>query len=378
MLVDKVDHSLSKSEKWKERLMMHSFTKVEDDYYFAALNYNGLYKYNYHENRLVFLGCIPGESISASHLYSKIVHLDGILYMAPMNAKEIALYDIKEDAFHKISLRNEQYRDVPQKFFGAIVYGNKIFMIPARYESVAVIENGQDTISYLDGWKEKFRTLDLGGELWVKNGYFIYDNYLYMALMTTNKIVKINLETYEESIISIDCINDGFVDAVKDDVQDVIWLVGAHSTVVVRYEVGTGDYKIINIGKVCGSIGKYPFISILQDDNYLYIVAYQTDTSVSVDKYTLEPNEVDFEGVCEDSDLNTWGAKHYFGTKISANCYVVSNIDDHSIAIIKNGVICERKYLCNKERDMQLLMKEEYPFIRESNKNTIIDFIRCI
>lgn len=378
MVVDKVDHSLSKSEKWQERLMMHSFTKVKDDYYFAALNYNGLYKYNYHENRLLFLGCIPGESVSASHLYSKIVHLDGILYMAPMNAKEIAIYDIKQDVFHKIPLSNEKYRDTPQKFFGAIVHGDRVFMIPARYESIAVIENGQNTISYLDGWKDKLRTLDLGGELWVKNGYLIHDNYLYMALMTTNKIVKINLETCVERIISIDCINDGFVDAVKDDVQDVIWLVGAHSTVVVRYEMVTGENKIIDIGKVCGTVGKYPFINILQDDNYLYIVAYQADTSVSVDKYTLVAAEVDFEGVCEDSGLNTWGAKHYFGAKISAKCYVISNMDDHSISIIKNGRIYERKYLRNKERDMQLLMKEEYPFIRESNKNTIIDFIRCI
>lgn len=377
MIVKNTEKNMSKAEKWKERLMMHSYVEVDGWFYFSALNYNGLYKYK--ENRLVFLGFIPEENITQRHLYSKIIYVNGKIYMAPMNAKAIAVYDIKMERFTKLSLENEKYLDVPQKFYGIHEYKGKVYLIPARYESIVVIDAISEHMKYLRSWKELTGVISLEGELWVKNGSFILDNWLYMALMVSNKVIRINLDTYESYVLEIKGAEDGFIDAVLDDSENVMWMACTHLGTVVKYSLDTKEITIFNINNMDMTI-RYPFINLLQSEKQLYLLAYQNETSIAINKNTGATEAAKFEDLCDDNDLNEWGAKHYFGKRISDNKYIVTNLDDNSFLLIEDGVIKEKFFLLNKERELQIKIKNSFgqTVILEDSKCTQRQFLNCI
>lgn len=358
---------------YKNLIWANDIVAVGEDYYFSCLNYNGLYCLHMPKKQLEFLGLVPGEEYYKRYLYGSIIEVDGKLYMPPMNSEEIAVYDIKQRKFEKIALRYECNKG--SKFLGALYSNRKIFFIPCRYHYLVVLNLDSGQITYLDEWYHMLLVPDEYDEPIIRNGFFIKDSVLYMASMVDNTLIEISTNNFETKHIKIGSDSMGFVDMRFDIEEKCIWFLKKNKPVVVRWDLEsfqTRSYEVVH--ESYKQKGKYPFIRLIYDKNRIYLVAYQSNISVMMNK-----NENIFLPAEWDTDDNKdiyreWGAKYYFAKKLAEDIFAVGKTGE--LSIIKQGKTVDRiclrdlfiefRYNCQKGR-----------FIKENEGFNIIDFIEA-
>lgn len=168
---------MKRNKDWIKNIATHAYVRSGDYIYFPAMNFNALYQLNILDRKMEILGSIPNERWYSKHLYGAIAMNGGKLYMPPMNATEIAVYNICEKSFKKIKLSDSE-PEIPSKFFGVIADGNYVYLIPCRYHSVVRIDVRDDSVTYIDIGSEKYLSGNMAEHMLIKNGYFIKDKYL--------------------------------------------------------------------------------------------------------------------------------------------------------------------------------------------------------
>ena len=120
---------MGRDYEWIHRISMHDFVKEQNEVYFFALNFNGLYCMRLPLRRLEFLGSVPGEKIYQRDLYGAITQVGEKLYLAPRNGNKIAVFDLKKREFKTLPLRYEA-EGLPFKFSRVLPFNGKIYFIP--------------------------------------------------------------------------------------------------------------------------------------------------------------------------------------------------------------------------------------------------------
>lgn len=343
---------MDKDQEWMKRISMHDYVQIENNVYFFSLNFNGLYKMTLPERKLEFLGSAPNEGNYQKHLYGAIAEANGELYMPPMHGEEIAVYNLKDKSFEKIPLKYNM-EGMPYKFCGALSVGGKIFFIPARYPYLVIIDTDSGKVIYLDDWRKKLNVPDSYRELYVKNGYFIRNNKLYMASMIGNCLIKISLDTYETEIVAIGYETEGFMDMCEDKDREHIWFIQKLNQEIIRWNEKTGECKIYADFPQGFKNNGFPFINIVCNDDKVCAIAYQSNMTIEIDKKTDVMSEAKWDVQPKEVEFNDWKAKHYFTRCLSDRKWLLANIDDNSFYItdgyeLKEIFYLRDEYSCHK------------------------------
>lgn len=360
---------------YKKLISANDIAAVGNDYYFFCLNYNGLYCLHMLNRQLEFLGSVPCEDFRKKYLYGSIIEVDGKLYMPPMNGEEIAVYDIKQRKFEKIALRYK-LDDKRSKFLGVLYSNRKIFFIPCRYHYLVVLNIDSGQIAYLDEWNHMLHIPDKYDEPLIRNGFFIKDDILYMASMVDNTLITISTENFETKKIKIGSDSIGFQNMCFDKKENCIWFLKKNKPIVVRWDLEsfqTRSYEVVH--ESYKQKGVYPFIGLVYDKSRIYLIAYQSNISVMMNKNenTFLPAEWDTD---DNEDIyREWGAKYYFAKKLAEDIFVVGSTGE--LSIIRQGKTVDR--ICLRD----LFIEYRYNFqkgspIKEDEEFNIIDFIEMI
>lgn len=338
---------------WNQKISMHDYVRIKDDIFFFALNFNGLYRMKLSEKRLELLGCVPGEATYQKHIYGAITENRGKLYLPPRNGKEIAVFDIHKRSFEKISLRYDA-QGVPFKFSGAVSDGKKVFLIPARYRYLVVIDTDMQVVEYVDDWVEKLIFPSGYDGLFIGRGYFVKQGSLYMATMTDNTLIKLPLDTMKAEMIPVGDGKSGFSDMCMDQDDESIWLVQKRNPAILKWTEQSGEcivYDKMPIGFIHGEV---PFVSVIETESKVTAIGYHANMSVEVDKANGTIRRAEWDAAGTEGAFNVFKAMHYFAKKISSESFVVSNIDDNSFDVIQNGNVKEKIYLTDRCSDVAL------------------------
>ena len=367
---------MDREKEWYKRISMHDYVVIDNDIYFFALNYNGLYKMSILDRQLEFLGAAPEEEYYRRHLYGAITECNGKLYMPPMNGEEIAIYDLNTNLFEKIKLRYSA-EGVTSKFYGALTYNGKVFLIPARYSYLVVIDSVTGNVEYVDEWIKLLDVPTDYTELYVKNGYFIRNNKLYLASMVDNSLIKISMDTYDAEIVSIEGGADGFMDMCEDTDGEYIWFIQRTKPDIIKWNELTGESQKFSCFPDGFVNNGFPFINIFCNDEMVCAVAYQTNMSIEINKSTGEMKEALWDVNPEETDLNAWNAKHYFAKKKKDGNWVLANLDDNSFYITDGKQLIEKFYLTDEyARERIVFIKEKVQ--REREYYNLNDYLRFI
>lgn len=365
--------------EFMKRLSSHCCVEKNEKIYFPALNFNALYCMELDGSYLQFLGSIPEENLYGINLYGAIYEKNNILYLAPMNGERIATYNIVTKEMKTISIDTKKYgiKDMKSKFFRILSKDEYIYFIPCRYRAIIKLNIVTGEITYIDGWYKAFFSDVPVGEMFVKRGAFIYKDKLLLATCFNNFVIEIDLNSYKPRCITVGNAKSGYMDAFFDG--KYMWLLEKFDTKLWRYDFSTEQSRYYNHMPSDLEVKGWPFICILDCNDKILAVSYHTNKSVIFNKTSGLSECIDLEA---SGDIGLWNAKHYFAQKISKNEVLMSNIPDHTFALLDMNTMKTRKFVLRDEKYEKRLFESYFlvqdKIVKEMDETNLEQFINYV
>lgn len=180
-----------------------AFQIFGDLIYFSLLKCNGLYSYNMKTGKIDFISYFEKESLKEElHLYS--VLYENKIYFIPYLGRYIAIFNPENNHIDYIEC------DVSDQcsYYKAFIFNDNLWLIPQLLERD---EKKEKKIRVVDLRNNTFLNVDqLNNYLTGISKYFFSfgacsnDNFLYIAIYETNKIVKIDMASGSFDVILCD------------------------------------------------------------------------------------------------------------------------------------------------------------------------------
>lgn len=203
---------------------------------------------------------LPEEDIFCEDLYGNIVTCGRYLILIPLNAKHIWKYDLEIGVWKAVNLDDDA--DIKYKFFGAYVYGNKVIMLGHYYPGVLILNVDTNAISSI---KEPFLKFMNGRDGLFNLNYVIKDDCLFSPVISTNIILKLNMESEEYDFIPVGDKHNEYSGIICDDT--VCWLVPRRN----------GKYVVIDANK---KLTEYALPDEFSEDKIYFAGGYAVDNGV--------------------------------------------------------------------------------------------------
>ena len=181
--------------------------------FFAAMEFNGLFRLDLNTGEQFFLNSIPGESLTAKRLYGSMQIVENILVLIPFSAKNIALYNLENGTIELIKIeipcKNLQNYNAEYKFQGSTVIENKVIMFGLTYPDILVFspaEKKVTSISWIEKYEKNYKNLpDVSVakiQFYFGKSSIVYKNRLIIPFGFSNGIMIIHLDSYEMVFIA--------------------------------------------------------------------------------------------------------------------------------------------------------------------------------
>jgi hypothetical protein len=180
IMMQNIQVLLETSKEEDKTVYFYDCAYENETIWFVAGCYNALYQMDIESGKIIFLGTIPNEDELGSTLYECILKVEDNLWMIPAKATEIACYNLKEKRFSKIKLEDGKVSK-SEKFRGAHIYGNCIYMIPWKYEEIVCLDLITNSISRISGVSDVRESCIVG-------------DCIYMPINDSNKIKVYNMD----------------------------------------------------------------------------------------------------------------------------------------------------------------------------------------
>lgn len=152
----------------------------------SAMKFNGLFKIDLRTKEINFVGCFPYEKLYGRLHLDRIIEHNNKLYFVPFESNYIHIYDIEKNTFEGIKIERKAGR-----YHGGIKYGDKIFFISPQTSIILELDTQSNAIKYI-------HIDEVEGFIWYPH---IYKNKMYLSDINETVLMKIDLTTYEKSII---------------------------------------------------------------------------------------------------------------------------------------------------------------------------------
>lgn len=178
----------------------------ERDFYFFSKDYNAFFKYDIDNSNVVFLGNIPEYSFDSSRLCGDIHKYKDELWLVPFCGNELWKYKLNKKEWSSFDIFNNKEQ---HKFWDSLLYNNMIIMFGHSYHGIVIYNIDENTHKII-----KIPELEQHKTFFGVNSVLI-DNVVYLACCCCPKVIKLNLNTFQYSIISLDYGN-GFMGIAYD------------------------------------------------------------------------------------------------------------------------------------------------------------------
>lgn len=251
----------TKGVAWNEKL------------YFFATDINMLWCMDKKTRYVEMIGAVPTENLFSRYLFGNIVVTHGIIYLIPYLAKNVWKYVIKEKRWECICLPIF-IQKTDNKFFGAVVYDDYIFLLGYMVPGVAVIDTRSDAIEFINAPESCLRNIKKYGFLnW---SYFVKDDFILAPVMCNNMVLKIDLATRSIQPLTIGNETNSYAAIVYDG--KYYWLAPRVGVKTVRWD-GNGNIEEYSLPE-CYSENEMCFGDAFCIDDNIFFSSYTGKTYV--------------------------------------------------------------------------------------------------
>ncbi len=299
---------------------------------------------------------IPNER-DVSNLYSDILMNGNKLYLVPCNASEIAIFDVSEKKFTKISLNDSGKKD---KFNKGYLYKDKIYLVPRTYEKMVILHCDEEKLCdnrlVIDELKKITEIPDVLVE---SNGSQLIGEKLYIAVPDKPYVLEYNVKTQENRRHKIQGASVGF--CCLEKVSDKIILGSMTGSELFVWEPLTGKTESIkDFPEGWKTDGSPCFGDILElgGDAYIFPRTNRGILRLSMKDLTLTILEKDFPFFPEEREGAFFTHADYFPmvTKLVDGSVVVQDANGQGLSEFYADGSFEWKQVCLSEQEELLIL----------------------
>ena len=189
----------------------------EGELWFFAKYFNGLLKLNIETGEMNIVSKIISYEYQKERLFVKLLEYQNLIVCIPMSAKEIWIYHIMDDIWESIPIHDKDDISGFGKFFQAFIYCNKVYMIPAFYEKIVILNLESYKVEYIEFLDfEAKKEQEINKDSYFRSSYAIVDNILYLASCNDNRILKFDLRTHINEWLSLNVSTSRFAGVIYD------------------------------------------------------------------------------------------------------------------------------------------------------------------
>lgn len=151
---------------WRRPLYFQDCIRIDEDIWFASGDYNGLYRYQLKEKKLERTATFPHEPFGLEGLFLKMCQYEKKLLFIPQHSKRLYIFDIENMIITDFSIPQLVDNIEPPYFFEAVVYGDHLYMMGAKYPGILKFNLKNGLFEIIDQWIKKLQNeihLDIKG-----------------------------------------------------------------------------------------------------------------------------------------------------------------------------------------------------------------------
>lgn len=254
----------------------HFLDAVEYDgyMYFSETFFNGLFRIANNAEEAELIGRFPNEEPWQIDLHRSVFLHNHKLYFIPMNGKVISVYDLEKSIFSSLQISANNNKN--SNFNQCLRVGDDILMIPANLATqFSYLHLESEKIEPIEGLSEKIASLieqPTRCDVFNSHGAVLERDILYLAVSSTNVILKISLSTLEivKYVLPVE-MRIRYISMGRDS----LWITFAEH-VIGEWQEANNTCHILDIPKE--PLNKeYPYLSVLQYENELIVLPGRED-----------------------------------------------------------------------------------------------------
>ena len=234
------------------------------------------------------------------------------------------------------------YDLIPQglrsKFFGILYCDNKIFYIPCRSKYLAVLHLSTSEITYHKIVNSDKHEQKSKNGMFVKNAYFIKDNWLYLGMLYEDLVIRIHTNSFEVESVWTGDGKTGFADMFLDDNQVEAWLLSNIDNRIIKWNTLDNhmeSYHFCNMQDI--ERYDYPYLNMSRLGEDIYIYSYEAGNSYKFNKTSKKAVIIDENSKVFGKDESSQ-IIHLFSKRIN-DSLLINNAYDLSFDLYTNGEI---------------------------------------
>lgn len=292
------------------RVIVQCGIKINDEYWFAAGNTNGLFRKDLLTGKVTFVGRFQQEDELAARLYSSVAYADDKLIFSPCYADSIAIYDLREGAFSYIPIEDGR-KNSGNKYLKSVYYRNCIYFIPFCASSFLKYDVEHGKLEKLDAWDE-VRNKYAGhetGSLIIEEICIDHDR-IYMFADSTNQVIILNMETGRFEVKQLDISAEERVSTVCRW-EKSIWIV-TNKNRIYRWDYSE-DHLELMIDFQCDIRNENHYNHLVcATERYIYIVNVYDKDIRAYDRVNDEFVTIEMSGYVTDKQDDYMSLYYYY------------------------------------------------------------------
>ena len=207
---------------------------------FPVWEYDAIYRYNLRSNYLELIHGYKGEVLSTNAKYGGIYRYKNTIVLIPLWSNKVVFYDIQNENTDSVAIKSIGKEE--DLFFYACIYDKYMYLFPAKYDSLVVIDLETHDIIYDYDFLLELKNNDVDGKQYYRRGGVQIGDLLYIPTTELHCITEYNLRTREYTHIRLNGLDGRIVDMCEYDGN--LYLLKADGTVMV-WSKNQSDIKII-------------------------------------------------------------------------------------------------------------------------------------
>jgi len=328
--------------------------------WFVDLNYNILFKMNMTTGKISSVCALPYSNYQKNQ-YTRVTLCNKNLVLVPHNADKIIIYCIDKEQLIELPLERK-YSDngMLMNFSDAFVFENNIFFIPARYHAMARLDIDSNHIEYFTEGIDMIlsdKSINVNRNI-LSGNYLFSDDCLYLPLWQRGKVLAVEIDSLNCSMIDFDDDEKGFssicgtsdnlIISSKDSMT--FYMMNKEDAVVQKYDLDKIQHgSVFGAAAIINSKGGYLIIPskgvniIWVDKNFENMkIVYKKDFTYLNDSEKYALNDYSYNGYTlsdekmyvfswRESELLVIDLSNYsidkYSTKVEVNdCFLERNV----------------------------------------------------
>lgn len=337
-------------------LQFNAAVIINNEIFFSAKNFNGLFKMSFDNQKVIFLGYFPGDGVWAEYLHQFAIKDKNFIYFVPYSAHGMSKYNFLTGEISLINIYEENNTAIAH----VLKYENNFIFVP-RYlnNPIAFFKPSSEELLYLvlEDIDKKY----LCNSICDIYGAEIVKNRLIIPIYDKDYIVEIDLTDKKTSIVNL----PGTRNSTVTFFNDKYWTVSSNGKEVCCY---TKNFNFLKKYSFLNNSSR-PYQAWINVGNDLYLCGCLSDSLLKYNVISDKWENVLYEGIAKVKD--NWAYMCGF-QKCENELYIFPSATN-ALLVMNHNKIWMIEINFNDENQFKYIKKEKYCYYFEKHRSEIYE-----